>query len=158
MPESPSEKERSRRRRQTPEYQAYQREYYHKAKRTFTPEQIAARRQYQREWRRKNRMRVKETSAANERMRLYGLTQEQFDALMDQQDGECAICQRLLTKPLVDHDHLTGTVRGLLCQRCNTAIGMLGDNVGTAIAAAQYLLNSWSGASSTKNRLVLSVN
>lgn len=65
------------------------------------------------------------------RTRKYGLTREEFDALMKQQKSRCAICRRPFEEtgktlvPCVDHDHDRGHVRGLLCQRCNWAIGVL---------------------------------
>lgn len=65
------------------------------------------------------------------------------------QDGRCAICRRPpsgTTKRQrflqVDHDHATGTIRGLLCNECNTAIGRLGDNVEGLLRALRYLTRS----------------
>jgi len=67
---------------------------------------------------------------------------EEYDAILVKQGGVCAICARIpLPDKLlhVDHDHGTGVVRGLLCQQCNHAIGLLGDNPSTLRAAVQYL-------------------
>lgn len=61
----------------------------------------------------------------------YGLTPEQYDELVLAQDGVCAICHKICKsgKALsVDHDHTSGQVRGLLCTKCNTALGMLDDD------------------------------
>src|ERR1051326_8652672 len=68
-------------------------------------------------------------------LRDFGLTLEQFQNLLSGQNGVCAICKQPesavnpRTKQIkslsVDHDHETGKVRGLLCQRCNTALGQL---------------------------------
>lgn len=61
----------------------------------------------------------------------YGLTGDDFEALVEVQEGVCGICQ---TEPpegkglVVDHNHDTGEVRGLLCAVCNSGIGMLKDN------------------------------
>lgn len=66
--------------------------------------------------------------------RRYGLTQEAFWKLWDSQGGRCALCTTigfdteaprnvLEFKLVVDHDHKTGKVRGLLCQRCNISLG-----------------------------------
>ena len=54
----------------------------------------------------------------------YGITLEQYEQLLVKQEGVCSICHRVpRTKPLaVDHDHKTGTVRGLLCLWCNRAL------------------------------------
>lgn len=71
----------------------------------------------------------------------YGITIEQYDAMMAAQDGRCAICGVLPTRHLcVDHDHETGEVRGLLCEPCNFALGHMADDVDRLLAAAAYLL------------------
>jgi hypothetical protein len=74
------------------------------------------------------------------RVRTYGVTPDQFDAMMLRQAGCCAICQEPMGIPAVDHDHDTGKVRGLLCRRCNTGIGMLADDPDRLLSAAAYLL------------------
>jgi len=76
--------------------------------------------------------------------RLYGITLEDYVEMFDNQNGVCAICfQECKTKNSlsVDHDHITGKVRGLLCNACNRAIGMLGDNAENLRRAADYLDN-----------------
>jgi hypothetical protein len=59
------------------------------------------------------------------------------------QDFACAICRRrqdeLEQGLAVDHDHVTGQVRGLLCMNCNTALGQLGDDVVRIIRASEYV-------------------
>lgn len=62
------------------------------------------------------------------RLRLsYGITPEQYDAILASQDGLCALCLRPPKKVRlhVDHDHVTGVIRGLLCHRCNRGLGYL---------------------------------
>jgi Pyruvate/2-oxoacid:ferredoxin oxidoreductase delta subunit len=61
--------------------------------------------------------------------RRYGITIEDRDRMLADQGGVCAVCA---DRPavVVDHDHATGAVRGLLCKGCNVAIGVLGDASG----------------------------
>lgn len=72
---------------------------------------------------------------------LYGLTVEEYDAMLTAQGGGCALCGRKATSRAlcVDHDHETGVVRGILCLRCNTALGTLGDNAEGLERALRYL-------------------
>jgi len=81
-----------------------------------------------------------------ERLKRYGINEAYFDNLMKIQDNACAICRRPFplakeARPVinVDHDHLTGQVRGLLCTRCNHGIGLLGDSVKMLKDAIAYL-------------------
>lgn len=80
------------------------------------------------------------------RHKLYGLSEEQFQAMLAAQRGCCAICQTTLaldkTGLHIDHDHSTGKVRGLLCGRCNAGIGHLGDSEENLWRAALYLADS----------------
>jgi ferredoxin-like protein FixX len=74
----------------------------------------------------------------------YGITQQQYDSMLTGQGGGCAICGGLIGdgKDLhVDHCHKSGRVRGLLCYKCNTAIGMLNDDPAQALRLADYLSN-----------------
>jgi hypothetical protein len=69
----------------------------------------------------------------------YGLTAEQFSAMLAAQRGCCAICGEHMGTPCVDHDHTTEKVRGLLCKECNWAIGFLHDNAVRMDRAAAYI-------------------
>lgn len=71
-------------------------------------------------------------------------SKEDYYVLLGRQGGKCAICgyskRSAKDKRLaVDHDHDTGKLRGLLCGKCNTAIGMLNDSLTLLGAAAIYL-------------------
>lgn len=71
----------------------------------------------------------------------YNLTVEQYDAMLEKQDGKCAVCGRSGTL-YVDHDHDTGVVRGLLCPRCNTCMNVL-DTEDLLQRLQQYKAASW---------------
>lgn len=64
---------------------------------------------------------------------------EKFEAMLVEQDGHCAICERETEKLCIDHDHATGIVRGLLCVTCNTGLGKFKDDPERLRAAAVYL-------------------
>jgi hypothetical protein len=77
----------------------------------------------------------------NALQRRYGLTDADYLALIDEQD-RCPICGVEFdqnVKPHIDHDHATGKVRGLLCNNCNTGLGMFKDNSEFLLKAIEYL-------------------
>lgn len=59
--------------------------------------------------------------------------------MVEAQDGICAICKTKLKTPYVDHDHDTGLIRGILCNRCNRALGMFKDDRFMLLNAVAYL-------------------
>jgi hypothetical protein len=77
----------------------------------------------------------------------YGITQEQYEALYIKQGRVCAICGQpetrkhhktgTLWKLSVDHDHTTGQVRGLLCERCNRGLGLCEENISQVLKYLQ---------------------
>jgi len=73
----------------------------------------------------------------------YGLSPSEYGEWMIAQDGRCAICLTSDPAPWdqlsVDHDHVTGRVRGLLCMRCNSCIGQAGDDPERLRKAVRYL-------------------
>lgn len=72
-------------------------------------------------------------------MRNYNITIEEYNKLLEEQEGKCAICDKLMVEPHLDHDHSTGKIRALLCQQCNMGIGMFGDDPDLVVKAAAYL-------------------
>ncbi len=79
-----------------------------------------------------------------QRIKNLGVCDAQYAAMLEEQDGRCAICCCALdssrnTKFAVDHDHQTGAIRGLLCLKCNTGLGLLGDDADRLAAAINYL-------------------
>lgn len=76
------------------------------------------------------------------KLKKYGVTREQYGAMLLAQGGVCAICREVPTGKkgfMVDHDHTTGAVRGLLCSPCNSGIGGLRDKPALLRAAIEYL-------------------
>jgi hypothetical protein len=67
------------------------------------------------------------------------MTPEARQALMSFQDGRCAIC-RQPHKLVIDPDHRTSEVRGLLCSHCNTGLGFFEDDIRSLEAAVDYLI------------------
>jgi RNA polymerase subunit RPABC4/transcription elongation factor Spt4 len=80
-------------------------------------------------------------------VRRYGITVEEHNRLMAESRGLCAICGQPETRTYrgrvkvlaVDHNHVTGKVRGLLCHNCNTMIAMSREQCGVLIRATEYL-------------------
>ena len=81
----------------------------------------------------------------------FGISLEEYDELLEKQNGVCAICKEPNTikgrggKPLplaIDHDHNTGKIRGLLCATCNIAIHKAEQDLSWFDTAKIYLLNS----------------
>lgn len=107
-----------RRKRDSPKDKAYSKAYYRKHKTKFI----------QANWKRQ--------------IGLLGCTENDYQELLAGQNFVCAICSS--TNPngrrlAVDHDHKTGKIRGLLCQACNRALGLLKDNLDIIERAKDYL-------------------
>jgi hypothetical protein len=92
----------------------------------------------------KRRIEHSRTYRREERLKqVYGLSVEDYDAMLERQGGVCAICKRKPERPLfVDHCHATGKVRGLLCHGCNSALGFMCDDPRVTAAATEYLLRA----------------
>lgn len=78
------------------------------------------------------------------RSRKYGLSPEKLVDLLASQGNACAICRQQLRlgrdkSAHIDHDHATGDVRGVLCTKCNLALGAMNDSPSLLRAAATYL-------------------
>lgn len=110
-----------------------QRDYYAKNKEKFTA--------YSRKWRAENPDKMREL-----RLKQYAISQDDYNALLVKQGGVCAVCG---AKPFseeaknrrlsVDHNHISGKVRGLLCIRCNIGLGMLRENLGILRNLIEYI-------------------
>lgn len=81
-------------------------------------------------WRRKN----------NKLKHLYGITLVEYEAKRLNQQNKCAVCKKDFTgTPFVDHDHVTNSVRDLLCNSCNSLLGYAKDDVSILMFAIEYL-------------------
>ena len=77
--------------------------------------------------------------ARRELFRRYGLTSSDYQAMLVRQNGVCAMCHRDCRtgqRLCVDHNHVTGEVRALLCRRCNAGLGYLEDAAWMAVATS----------------------
>jgi hypothetical protein len=105
-----------------------------------TPEEIEHHRARAREYYHRNKAKAKACTEASRIKRTYGLTLDQLESLKEAQGNCCALCRKE-SKLVIDHCHVTGEVRGLLCHHCNTGLGALGDSIGGLQRAIIYLTN-----------------
>lgn len=92
-----------------------------------------------------HRPRQNERSIWSRREKKYGISKAAFDVLFQVQLGKCASCEDSLAGghgTHVDHDHVTGRVRGLLCGPCNSGLGLFCDDARRLLAAVAYLKKS----------------
>jgi acetyltransferase-like isoleucine patch superfamily enzyme len=106
---------------------------------------------YHRKWRKKNpgrssaatrrwQLRNPEKVRDGHRRRSYGMEPGEFDARLEAQNRECAVCQKLIDESAdVDHCHKTGKVRALLCRQCNRGLGQMRDDARYLQLALAYL-------------------
>ena len=78
-------------------------------------------------------------SPAYYRLKRYGLTEERYQKMLQDQDGKCAICTEEMTKVCVDHCHDSREVRGLLCDACNVGLGRFKDDEAVLERALAYI-------------------
>jgi hypothetical protein len=118
-------------------------------------------RAYMRTYRAKNQDRIKEKSRAYSKRyytshkvscnrasldarlkRNFGVTLAERDALIQAQGGKCTLCERVfnpLDRACIDHDHITGRMRGIICTSCNKALGLFKDSIPALTKALAYL-------------------
>jgi len=91
--------------------------------------------EYKKEYRKMNRKLIN--------AKKHSLSLEEFNDLFESQDGCCAICGRHQTELkhalCIDHNHVTGEVRGLLCDSCNKLLGFSSDDIEILLNAIKYL-------------------
>ena len=81
------------------------------------------------------------------RRRLYGIERQEYERMLEEQGGLCAICGeppdedgvRAASRLHVDHNHTTGAVRALLCNKCNRGVGYFQDDAELLRIAAEYI-------------------
>ena len=95
-------------------------------------------REYYREYQRKWHEKKKDATL----MRMYGITKDDYDRMVIEQDGRCAICNRTEGTLVIDHCHEKGHVRALLCNKCNLGLGLFGDSPDLLVSAAMYLVST----------------
>ena len=95
-----------------------------------------------RKWRKEWRERNPDYHKNNWLMRAYGISLEDLREMLVNQGGYCAICGNEFCGDKdchVDHDHLTGKIRSILCTNCNHGLGMFQDSPRILLAAMSYL-------------------
>ena len=114
-----------------------------------TTEDKSDRSEYMKEWRAANQDKV-EAQRWRARLKRYGITEKVFNQMWEEQQGCCKICgtemllkaeEREPNECVIDHNHETGDVRGLLCRTCNLGIGFLNEDPDMLRAAIGYLEN-----------------
>lgn len=90
---------------------------------------------------------VKRRERAGHLMRKFGMTLDEYDVMLDAQNGGCAICTRAPeeTSLHVDHDHSTGRIRALLCFQCNNALADFREDPDLLRNAVTYLITHTPG-------------
>lgn len=94
----------------------------------------------------KNRYKANRESIASASLeKLYGITQNEYNKMFNEQEGKCHTCKihqnKLKHSLAVDHCHISKRVRGLLCHKCNTALGLAKDNIDILNNLIKYLSN-----------------
>lgn len=116
----------------------YSRKYYHEKEKKdrseyfkqYRLDNIEKKRQYDREHKREYKKR--------HRAQRYGITVEEYNKMLEEQNGVCKICGSN-EKLCIDHDHKTGEVRAILCSKCNSAIGLMNEDTNLFEKAIAYL-------------------
>ena len=96
--------------------------------------------QNKKNWKKENPDKVSASKRKDNLKAKYGLSVAEYDAMLRNQGGGCAVCGKNGQRRLaVDHDHATGKIRGLLCVKCNIAIGNANDDPALLQKMRDYL-------------------
>jgi hypothetical protein len=120
-----------------------------RASRKRNPVSAETKRAYANAYRERHAERSRDYGRRRNLAKKFNMSREQYEALLAKQDGKCAICMmpesarnprtHEVKMLAVDHHHGTSQNRGLLCQSCNTAIGLMGESAERLAAAIEYL-------------------
>ena len=123
-------------------WQRENRERYRERQNRWRKEHPEKTKEYGRRWREKDPLAYKRTMWKAGLKHRYGMSDETYRMMYASQSGKCLICGQSEKILCVDHNHVTGVIRGLLCHVCNSGIGRFQDDPGLCEKAAQYLRNS----------------
>ena len=110
-------------------------EYYHK----YYKDNKARYQKRQEVWNKAHPEKRKESWQKVHYKKYYNLTLTQIDEMLIAQEYRCLICGQSLNKWEMDHDHITGKVRGILCYNCNNGLGKFKDSIELLKKAIEYL-------------------
>jgi hypothetical protein len=89
---------------------------------------------------------IKEKNRIYRLLKTFNLSIEEYNTLLSKQNNCCAICgineHDLKHKLSIDHDHISGKIRGLLCNKCNSTLGFLSENLEFFDKAKEYLIKN----------------
>jgi hypothetical protein len=135
----------------TRDRRVYQKEYQKEYRKTHPDVAIKSRAK----WKKANLEKYRETTnrcRRKYRYHIYAITEETYQAMVDNQGGRCAICDTAPLSLCIDHDHITKKIRGLLCSKCNSGIGFLNDDLKLLKRAVGYLENGVLGTSLSRQK------
>ena len=115
---------------------------YYETKKKYRLENKESFKKYQRDYKEQNREAYARYQKNSGLKKNYGITIDQYEQLLLDQDFTCVICEQKLDlgrNTCVDHDHSTGKVRGILCRQCNRTLGLLKDSESLLQNALDYL-------------------
>ena len=115
------------------EYQKDHKEEHRLINKKYAGTHIEERKEYY------NKPTVKRRRRNYEYLKLYGITQEEYNNMYEIREGKCDICSDFKMVLCIDHNHTTGEVRGLLCSTCNFMLGNSKDSPEILVAGAKYL-------------------
>ena len=97
--------------------------------------------EYRKQWREKNIEHCTKRDKNNRLLRMYGITLEQYNTMLLSQNNKCAICIQPFKQDdiNIDHNHITGAIRQLLCHKCNAAIGLMDESIEHLQNAINYI-------------------